>query len=593
MAFKNLIQKEPISFLFGKLWRFAGGHKLRIVLYSIFFVIANLIGLLDPIILAKLLNEVQQNGITESNIWYLMFIIFSFLLVTLAFWLFHGIARIIEQSVAFYIRVEYRKYLLDGVLGLGLSWHGARDSGDTIDKVNKASAAMFRFAKTLHLSIRILTQVIGTTIVLYFFNVYIALIIIPFVLMSFFTLLQFDKKLVKQYRKLNLLDNRISAKIFDALSNVTSVVILNVQNSISKNIKKVFLYPRDLYHKNIKFNELKWFSGSMLFDILTVVPLAFYIIYVFKGNIIVEVGTISALYLYVSRLSNVFFTFGGYYQDVVIHRASVQNAASLEDAFETGCVKREAVPTWSELSIVDANFKYEDAEHHAKHLENISLTIKKGERIALIGESGSGKTTFLKVLHGLYDNAKAKVIFDGGAERETNFMSINLHTMLVPQEPELFSASIRENITFGVDYSDEEVEKVLELSQFSDVVDELPRGLKSIVNEKGVNLSGGQKQRLALARALLFVQDKDIVLLDESTSSVDPANEVKIYENIIEEFSEKTVLASIHKMNLLKYFDRIIMFEKGEIIDEGTFDELLERNKEFKSAWDEFIKSND
>ena len=105
-------------------------------------------------------------------------------------------------------------------------------------------------------------------------------------------------------------------------------------------------------------------------------------------------------------------------------------------------------------------------------------------------------------------------------------------------------------------------------------------------------LSGGQKQRLALARALLFAQDKEIILLDESTSSVDPENEVKIYQNVFKVFSEKTIIATIHKMNLLKYFDRIIMFDKGEVVDGGTFDELMNSNKQFKNMWEEYIKSN-
>lgn len=162
--------------------------------------------------------------------------------------------------------------------------------------------------------------------------------------------------------------------------------------------------------------------------------------------------------------------------------------------------------------------------------------------------------------------------------------------MLVPQEPELFSASILENVTFGVEYPQSEVREAIALAQFKDVVDKLPRGLKSVVNEKGVNLSGGQKQRLALARALLFARNKDIILLDESTSSVDPSNEAKIYEAIFSRFKEKTILASIHKLNLLRYFDRIVIFESGKKVDEGTFEELLARNDPFNEMWNQFVK---
>ncbi|HET6346983.1 MAG TPA: ATP-binding cassette domain-containing protein, partial [Myxococcota bacterium] len=124
---------------------------------------------------------------------------------------------------------------------------------------------------------------------------------------------------------------------------------------------------------------------------------------------------------------------------------------------------------------------------------------------------------------------------------------------------------------------------------FDKVLADLPQGLDSVINEKGVNLSGGQKQRLALTRALLFASQKDIVLLDESTSSVDPHNESEIYKNIWSAFESKTVIACIHKLNLLKLFDRIIIFAGGKIVDEGSFDALLERNSGFRAAWRQFI----
>ncbi len=179
-----------------------------------------------------------------------------------------------------------------------------------------------------------------------------------------------------------------------------------------------------------------------------------------------------------------------------------------------------------------------------------------------------------------------------GESWNTSFADLDLKTMLVPQEPEIFSSTIRENITLGVNYAETEIKKVMKLAEFANTVKQLPRGLDSVINEKGVNLSGGQKQRLALARALLFAQDKELILLDESTSSVDPENEVKIYQNIFKHFKGKTVLASIHKMNLLKYFDRIVIFADGRVVDTGTFEELLKKNAEFAQSWEEYTKSH-
>jgi ABC-type bacteriocin/lantibiotic exporter with double-glycine peptidase domain len=281
------------------------------------------------------------------------------------------------------------------------------------------------------------------------------------------------------------------------------------------------------------------------------------------------------------------------YESIMYGKAGVENAKEIEQAIETNTAKgkKRVIDEWKTLDIRGLNFSYENTtQDDSRHLDDINLTITRGERIACIGESGSGKTTFLKILHGLYDSAHANVTFDQGKEISTNFTDIKLETMLVPQEPEVFSSTIKENITLGLEYSNEEISKVTNLAQFTDVIKQLPNGLQSVINEKGVNLSGGQKQRLALARAVLFAQEKDVILLDESTSSVDPENESLIYQNILKEFAGKTILASIHKMNLLKHFDKIVIFADGKVIDIGTFNELLKRNKRFKKNWEKFVE---
>jgi ABC-type bacteriocin/lantibiotic exporter with double-glycine peptidase domain len=254
-------------------------------------------------------------------------------------------------------------------------------------------------------------------------------------------------------------------------------------------------------------------------------------------------------------------------------------------------VKKKNFKDWEKVVIEKLKFKY-DESFEADSLNITNFEFKKGEKIALIGESGSGKSTLLKVIHGMYEKASAKVNIDGKT-LETNFQDVNLHSTLVPQEPEVFSASIKENITLLTNFSDEEVLRATTMAEFHDVAEELPNKYDSVVNEKGVNLSGGQKQRLALSRALLFSKDKEVILLDESTSSVDPINEVKIYKNIFENFQGVTFLASIHKMNLLKYFDRIVILHKGEIKIEGSFEFVLEHDEDFRKTWEEFVKENE
>lgn len=593
--FKN-IKEESTFFLFRKMWKFSDDNHFKVVLFLILSTIACILELVEPLIFAKLINEIQFNGIKAENINFLFLISISFIVLTVTTWVFHGISRVIERKNAFLVRKKYKEFLLKKVLNSDLNWHNNRDSGDTIDKVNKASSAIYNFSETIFRMVQIVVQMIGTSFVLIYFNWKIGIFILIGAFLIIFTSNKFNKKLIKQYKKLNEFENKIEAKVFDSISNVTSIIILNIKENILKNIAENINRPYKLFKKNIVLNELKWFLTDSLFKIFIIVlPLFFYIYNLYlKNSSNIEIGTITALYAYLRGLGGVFFGFAWAYEEIIKRKTSVLNAESIEFNSvedEEKKQKRKNIQNWNDLKIKNLKFSYQENENKLS-LNNINFELKLGEKVALIGESGSGKTTFLKVFHGLYENARAEMKIDNKEIFKTNFADLNLQTMLVPQEPELFSSSIRENITFGLDCSDEEIKQFTDLAQFSEVAEKLPKKFDSIINEKGVNLSGGQKQRLALSRALLFSQDKKIILLDESTSSVDPENEVKIYQNIFEYFKGKTILASIHKINLLKYFDRIVIFQDGEIVDFGTFDKLLEKNEKFRNDWEEYVRKN-
>lgn len=575
-------------FLMAKLIHFSGHLKKHIIGYCLLFVISNIIMLLGPLIFGLVIGEVQRNGVSEANVGRLMLLLSLLLLKELGFWLFHGIGRVIERMVAFQAELNYRRHLLKGVVNLGLSWHAEKDSGDTIDKINKASTSLFEFGGEVFNVVMLVVKLIGTSLVLLWFSPLISLSVFLFVIFSFGVLFAFDKRLIPQYRGINEFANKASAAMYDGLSNISTVKILHIEKPIIKGVMDRFMAPRSLFRANAILNEWKWFAGNMLFQIVGVLPIAYYIYNGIRTGQTIDAGEISTLYLYLSNLMWVFFTFGDLYEKFAIYANRMWNAHPLEVSFaDDGEQVRKPVSSWTSLELSQVNFAYADATEQS--LKNISFQIKKGARIAVIGESGSGKSTFLKVLHGMYQKAHGQIQLDDGPKMVTNFADIDLKTMLVPQEPEIFSSTIRENITFALDLSDEQVMRMANIAAFSEVIDELPQGLDSVINEKGVNLSGGQRQRLALTRALLFASKKDLLLLDESTSSVDPENEELIYQNIWAEFSQKTIIASVHKLNLLKFFDHIVIFDDGRIIDEGNFTGLLEKNANFRSAWVKFV----
>jgi ABC-type multidrug transport system fused ATPase/permease subunit len=159
---------------------------------------------------------------------------------------------------------------------------------------------------------------------------------------------------------------------------------------------------------------------------------------------------------------------------------------------------------------------------------------------------------------------------------------------LIPQAPEIFATTILENISFGEKVEMSEVLKYTDMACFTEVADRLPKGFYSSINEKGVDISVGQQQRLALARGLMLCRDSEILLLDEPTSSQDATTEKRIHENVFRSMRGKTIISSIHRLHLLPLFDRIVMFENGKLIANGTLEELKSSSPKFNQLLSDY-----
>ncbi|MDB5477904.1 MAG: Xenobiotic-transporting ATPase [Alphaproteobacteria bacterium] len=238
---------------------------------------------------------------------------------------------------------------------------------------------------------------------------------------------------------------------------------------------------------------------------------------------------------------------------------------------------------WSKITVSALDFSYA-ANASSPALDHLSFDFRRGQRIALVGASGAGKSTLMSVLRGLYQ-AQIGTIYVDGKDFSTVKPLAAIST-LIPQDPEIFENTIRYNITLGVEHSDEEILEACRIACFDTVLDDLPNGLDSKINEKGVNLSGGQKQRLALARGIFAIQESSLVLFDEPTSSVDSMTERKMYRNLFAAFPEICLISSIHRLNLLNQFDTIWVMQGGRLVQQGTLDLLLEeKDGPFYGLW--------
>ena len=226
----------------------------------------------------------------------------------------------------------------------------------------------------------------------------------------------------------------------------------------------------------------------------------------------------------------------------------------------------------SSIEFKDFNFSYEDNNHV---LEDINFTINKGETIGVVGKTGSGKTTFIKQLLRLYPIEENTLLLDGkGIERYYDY-SVREKIGYAPQEYQLFSKSIKENVLFYRYDLEDKLDEVLEQADIKKDISRFKDGIDTLVGENGLSLSGGQKQRLGIARALL--SDPDILILDDSLSAVDSNTEKTIIENIKKTREGKTNIIVAHRISAVRHADKIVVLDNGKILNFGTHDELLEK----------------
>jgi ATP-binding cassette subfamily B protein len=229
------------------------------------------------------------------------------------------------------------------------------------------------------------------------------------------------------------------------------------------------------------------------------------------------------------------------------------------------------------------NVTFEYGENNV--FNNFNLTIKPGQRVGLVGPSGAGKTTFVSLLLRQHDITAGAIEIDGHNIAQVTQDSLRESIAVVPQEPLLFHRTIRENIAYGKpDATEEEIIEVAKQAQAHDFISELPEGYDTLVGERGVKLSGGQKQRVAIARAML--KDAPILVLDEATSALDSESEVEIQKALHILMEGKTVVAIAHRLSTLREMDRILVLEKGQIVEDGTHAALAQAGGTYQRLWE-------
>jgi ABC-type multidrug transport system fused ATPase/permease subunit len=298
-----------------------------------------------------------------------------------------------------------------------------------------------------------------------------------------------------------------------------------------------------------------------------------------------EIGAFVSFNLYLALLVTPLRSLGMWVGQSQRATASGERIFQILDEPEDVADRAEAV----ELPPGDGAIRFEDVSFSylpgRPVLEHLDLDLDAGTTLALIGHTGAGKTTLSSLVPRFYDVDSGQVLVDGVDVRDVKLASLRREIGVIPQDPFLFSTTVRDNIAFGLpDLTDAEIERVARLAQAHEFVERLPQGYDTLIGERGITLSGGQRQRIAIARALAV--DPRILILDDATASVDATTEARIRAGLREVMSGRTTLIIAHRLSTIALADEIVVLDRGRVCARGTDDELLETSSVYREIHD-------
>ena len=341
---------------------------------------------------------------------------------------------------------------------------------------------------------------------------------------------------------------------------------------------------RDVYRK-----DFRWMTAEGSMRLLTMSAVQIIAIGMMANMLIagqIELGIAIFTVAYLQRIASQLFVLGEMvngYDRLFLQAAPMTEMLIADEKITDAPNSQQLTVRNPSIKLHDVSYAYDDAKDITV-LDSISLTIPAGQRVGLVGPSGAGKTTVTKLLMRLDDTTGGIITIDGQDISQVTQESLRHAISFVPQEPLLFHRSLRENILYGkLDANDEELARAIKAARADEFIDHLPRGLDTVVGERGVKLSGGQRQRVAIARAIL--KDAPILILDEATSALDSESEKLIQSSLDTLMKGRTSIVIAHRLSTVAKLDRIIVLDGGKIVEDGSHAELLKKKGAYAKLW--------
>lgn len=577
--YSNLRRSQVLKYY----WEVAKHHRSSFFVVIFATTFASILDVFIPYQYLKLWNLLSANSFNVVSVARSM--ILFILLLNFVRWCFRRWSGFSMSYFAAAAMSGLRNQAFYNLLKHSHTFFANNFGGSLTQKVNKYARSFEKITdKMVTDGIPLFVRGVGTVIAVYTLFPKYAYVLGVFCLLFLLTAVIYIRFKLKYDIIAAEADSKTTGALADAISNHSSIQLFTGYKFEKDRFNKVV----DDQRKKTVFNWYLWEGLGALQSFYSFV-IEFVIFWFILGDWktgLITLPMIVLLQNYLTRLIENLWSFGG------IVRAYYESFADASEMVTILCTPFEIKDRGNEKlkttngEIVFDNVNYIYENNNSKVLDNFSVKIPAGQKVALIGSSGAGKTTFVRLLLRLFNISSGTIAIDGVDISKITQENLREKISFVPQDPVLFHRTLMENIRYGRrDATDEEVKMAAHLAHCDDFIDELPHGYDTYVGERGVKLSGGERQRVAIARAIL--KNAPILILDEATSALDSHSESLIKDALHNLMKDKTTIVIAHRLSTIREMDRILVLSKGKIIEDGIHDDLIQsKDGLYKKLWD-------
>ena len=580
------ILKSEDFLMVKKLKKYIKKYYLLIILNMVLAMVSSIVSV-SPLILVKRLVDQGILGSNEKDILYAAggMICLAVIGAILIYW--NGILSVIISS-SIYKNITDDLYVK--IQSLDMEYFSRTKIGELMIKVlNDPSNVNYLIIESFNMVSEVFRAVVCLIIAFYKdWKLTLGVLVIAPILMV--TVKRYSKKLKKSGRARQEATGILNSKLQETLSGIRVIKAFAMEKEEIKDFKKKSMELKRVALKSARYTSKSSAISEAINYIMVAMLLMFGGFRVLRGNhfttgdFITIVGAISSMYTPVKRAIS-------RYNEISMNIPSIGRIFEILDvvpeiADAPDCVKFEEFR--SDITFENVDFSYKDNDE--KILKNINLVAKKGETVALVGNSGGGKSTLVNLIPRFFDVDAGMITIDGINVKNYKIKSLRKKIGIVPQETFLFGGTVLENIRYGNQKASvEEVIEAAKKANAHEFIEKLEQGYETEIGERGVKLSGGQKQRISIARAIL--ENPQILILDEATSALDNESEQLVQDALEKLMKGKTTFVIAHRLSTIINSDKIVVIQQGEIKEVGTHEELLDKDGIYKSLYNKSFKN--